>query len=122
MDTNLLQVIGTLIFFIIIYVSGYSLNRTGKPYKTITFNTHKLISLVLIAFLIIKIYNIKQIYELSSLEWIMSVITGILFLIGIISGGFMSIDKSLSETVLTIHKVTSFLTVFATAVLLYLLL
>jgi hypothetical protein len=121
LDTNILQVIGTVIFFIIIYISGYRLKRTGKPYNSITFNIHKLISLAVIAFLIVKIYNINQVSEITLAEWVIIIITGFLFIIAIVSGGLRSIDKSASEVIPIIHKVTSFLTVFATAVLLYFL-
>ena len=122
MDNTLIQLTVIALLFIIIFASGYRLNKTEKPYNTITFNIHKLIGLAVIAYLIVKIYNINRVSDLSLVEWIICVITGILFIVAIVSGGLLSIEKSVSEAIKKMHKAISFLTVLSTALTLYLIL
>ena len=83
---------------------------------------HKLISLAAVVFLIITMYQINQVAELSATESIADVVTGLLFLGTMISGGLLSTDKPMPAAILTMHRLTPLLTVFSTAVTLYLLL
>ncbi|MBN1408853.1 MAG: hypothetical protein JW956_13735 [Calditrichaceae bacterium] len=120
MDNFLIQFLVITLLFIIVFVSGYRLNRTGKPYNTITFNIHKLIGLAVIAVLVVQMYNTNQISKLSLAEWISSLITGSIFLIAILSGGILSIEKSMPDAMNKIHKIVAYLAIFLTAFTLYL--
>ena len=42
---NLSKSVGIAALFLIIFLSGYGLHRSGKPYHTLLFNLHKLVSL-----------------------------------------------------------------------------
>lgn len=65
MSTNQLRVIGAGFFYLFIFVSGFWLSRSGKPYNGIVFNIHKLIALVAVVFLVITMCQINQIARLN---------------------------------------------------------
>ncbi len=122
MGTTQLRIVGAGLFFLSIFLSGFWLSRSGKPYSVIIFNIHKLVSLAAVVFLIITIYQINQVAKLSAIELIASVVTGLLSLGTIVSGGLVSIDKPVPAAISMMHKLFPYLTVLSTAVTLYLLL
>lgn len=122
MSTNQLRVIGAGLFYLFIFVSGFWLGRSGKPYNGIVFNIHKLIAVVAVVFLVITMRQINQVARLSAMELTAGVVTGVFFLGAIISGGVLSIGKSIPAAILTMHQITAFLTALSTATTLYFLL
>jgi hypothetical protein len=110
------------IFFLFIFLFGYSLNRSGKPYSTLILTLHKLISLAAFAFLAWTIYQVNQEAALSTVELVLSVLSGVFFVGSIISGGLLSTHLELPESVKTVHQITPRLTLITAAVSLYLLL
>jgi hypothetical protein len=67
-------------------------------------------------------YQIHQAAPLGAIELLIGVFTGLLFLGTIISGGLLSMDKQMPAAILTMHRITPFLTVLSTAAALYFLL
>jgi hypothetical protein len=122
METTQLRVVDAGLFFLFIFLSGFWLSRSGKPYSGIIYNIHKLISLAAVVFLVITIYRINQVAELSAMGLTAGVVTGLFFLGTIIAGGLLSTGKPTPAAILTMHQITPFLTVFSTAVTLYLVL
>jgi len=120
MDNLLVQIVVITLLFVIVFVSGYRLTRTGKPYSTIIFNIHKLISLAVIAVLVVQMYNTYQISKLGFVEWTCSLFTGSILIIAIISGGILSIEKSMPDVIKKIHKLVAYLALLLTAFTLYL--
>lgn len=86
------------------------------------FNIHKLIVVVAVVFLVITMRQINQVARLSAMELTAGVVTGVFFLGAIISGGVLSIGKSIPAAILTMHQITAFLTALSTATTLYFLL
>jgi hypothetical protein len=122
MGTNQLRVVGTGLFFVFIFLSGYWLSRSGKPYSAIIFNIHKLIGLAAGVFLIVTVYQIHRVAPLGPAEIIAIVVT-VLFFIGVVAaGGLLSIDKPMPVIVSMMHKLLPYVAVLSTAVTLYLLL
>jgi hypothetical protein len=115
-------VIGAGLFYLFIFVSGFWLGRSGKPYNGIVFNIHKLIAVLAVVFLVITMCQISQVARLSAMELTTGVVTGVFFLGAIISGGVLSISKSIPAAILTMHQITVFLTALSTAATFYLLL
>jgi hypothetical protein len=111
----------TGLFFLVIFLFGYWLHRSGKPYNSLLLNAHKLISLGAFVYLARIVYQFNQAIALNALELTVIGITFLLFLVGIISGGLVSIDKPLPAAVQSVHHVTPYLTVISTALTLYLL-
>lgn len=104
--------------FLVIFVSGFWLSRSGKPYNVVIFTVHKLVSLGAVVFLAATIH---QVAGLGVAELLAGVVTGLLFLCTFISGGFLSTGKPMPAAVLKMHRVTPFLTVLSTTVTLYIL-
>ena len=122
MGTNQLQIVGAGLFFLFIFLTGYRLSRSGKPYSMVVLAIHKLISLAAVALLVIALYQMNQAVGLSAAELIAGVVTGLFLLGTIATGGLLSTDKPMPAIVYTLHKITPFLTVLSNAVTLYLLL
>lgn len=121
MGTNPLRFVGALVFFLFIFISGFWLSRSGKPYSGIILTIHKLISLAAIVLLGITIYRVNQAARLSAIEPLAAVVTGLFFLGTMITGGLLSTDKAMPAIVLRLHQITPYLTVLSTAATLYLL-
>jgi len=115
------RIIGTGLLYLFIFISGFWLSKSGKPYSVILLTIHKLISLAAVVFLAITIHRINQVARLSAAELIAGVVTGLFFLDAIVSGGLLSTDKPMPVVILRMHQITPLLTVLSTAVTLYLL-
>ena len=122
MSSIQIKIIGVIVCYIAIFISGYWLSKLGQPFNTIILNIHKLIALALFIFLIITICRINKISALSTLELTICIITGAFFLFTIISGGLVSINKPLPDIIKKVHHISPYLTVLCTAFCLYFLL
>jgi hypothetical protein len=122
MSATVLRGVGAGLFFLFIFLSGFWLSRSGKPFNGVILTIHKLISLAAAVFLVITMVRINQVAALSGIEMTTVVVTGLLFLGTGITGGLLSIDKPMPAAILTIHQITPFLTVLSTAATLYLVL
>jgi len=125
------KVITTGLFFGFVFIFGYWLSRSGKPYNALIFNIHKLIGLAMGIFLIVTVYRAHQATPLSPLDITVIAVTIIIFVSLVAAGGLLSIQaagnfenisQSMSTAISVIHKVFPYLAVIATAVTLYLLL
>ena len=122
MSTVQLRVVGAGLCFLFIFLSGIGLSRSGKPLNSIVLTIHKLVSLAAAVFLVVTIYQINQVAELSAIGLAAGVVTGLLFLGTGIVGGVLSTDKPLPGVILRLHQIGPVLTVLSTAVTLYFLL
>jgi hypothetical protein len=120
MSATVLRVVGAGLFFLFIFLSGFWLSRSGKPFNGVILTIHKLIALAAAVFLVITMYRINRTATLSGAAAATVVVTGLFFLGAGITGGLLSIDKPMPAAILTIHQITPFLTVLSTAVTLYL--
>jgi ABC-type multidrug transport system permease subunit len=121
MSLTKLRVIGVGLFFVVIFLSGVWLSRSGKPFNSMVLNLHKLIALAAGIFLVMIIRQIHQVDKLSPTGLIAAVVTGLLFLVTGISGGLLSMGKLMPEVIIIMHQILPVLAVFSTAVTLYLL-
>jgi len=110
------------IFFSFIFLSGFWLSSTGKPYSTLIFTIHKLIGLALGVFMGMTVYRIHQTASLNLVQVLMIIVTILLFIATVSAGGALSIDKSMPLAVSYLHKGLPFLAVISTGITLYLLL
>ena len=124
MNTNLMRVISMGAGFLIMFLTGFWLNRTGKPYGTLIFGIHKLIGVGLGILLFIMIKQINQANNLNTLEIIVVTITALLFLATVITGSLLSIPVSnpMPEIVRTLNKLFPYITVISSALTLFILL
>lgn len=111
----------TGILYLLIFLSGYRLSNSGKPYHIIILTIHKLISLVVALILIMVVYQLNQTASLSTIELTTSVITAITLLITIITGGLLSINRPITPILKKLHQITPFVSVLSTGVTLFFL-
>jgi hypothetical protein len=122
LSTSQIRIMWTVLFYLLIFVSGFWLTRSGKPYNAIVLTIHKLISVAAIVYLVITMVRADKVTQLGAGELVAGVVTGLFFLGTIVTGGLLSVDKPMPAVVLWLHRITPFLTVLSTAVTLYLLL
>jgi len=103
-------------------VSGFGLSRSGRPYGVLLLTVHKLLSVGAVVFLTVVIVRVNQSVGLSSTELIAAVITGLLFLGTIATGGLLSTAKPMLAIVHQLHQIGPFPILASTALTLYLLL
>jgi hypothetical protein len=127
--------------FILIFLTGYWLSRTGQhkssaypggadlsvpageqPFNAVVLAIHKLITIATIVYLVLTVLRISRIAPLSPVEWIVFVGVIVLFLLTIASGGWLSAVKTMPAAIRTLHHILPFLTAISTAAFLYLLL
>ena len=121
MGTNQLQVVGTGLFFVFIFLSGYWLSRSGKPYSAIIFNIHKLVGLAMGVFLVVTVRQVHQAAPLGPAKVVAIVVTVLLFIGVVAEGGLLSVDKPMPAAISMMHKLLPYAAVLSTAVTLYLL-
>jgi hypothetical protein len=107
--------------FLGLFLSGFYLNRHGKPYRVIPFNLHKFIGLGTAIFLGVMIIQKNQQTPLAALEIAAVGVVAVFFVITIVSGGLLNTGTPRQKILLIIHHITPSLTVLSTAITLYLL-
>ena len=116
-----MRIVGIGVLFLFVFVSGVWLSRSGRPLNAIILTIHKLASLAAVILIALTAYQANKQVGLGASELGASVVTGLLFLFTIATGGFLSTEKPAKGAVLTIHRVTPILTVLSSVVTLYLL-
>jgi len=122
MTSNHFRILYIVVFFLLIFLSGFWLSRGGRPYGVLLLTVHKLLSVGAVVFLTVILVRINRMDGISLAELIAAVITGVLFLGTIATGGLLSTAKLMPALVHQLHQITPFLTLASTALTLYLLL
>ena len=121
MDDPQAQLAGAAIFFLVIFVSGFRLRRSGKPYGVLLFNLHKLVALAAAVLLVITLYRVNQADGASALALTLGIVASLLFLSSIVTGGLVSLEKAMPAPLLLAHRLLPYLILLSTAAALYLL-
>lgn len=121
MSTTVIAIV-TGLFFLLVFLSGFWLSRTGRPLHAGLSTVHKLISLAAGIFMLVTIYQRNRALPLNTVEWIAIMVTGLCFLGTVASGGLLSTDKPTPVALLRVHQVVPVLTLLSSAITLCLLL
>jgi hypothetical protein len=116
-----IRLLGVVFLFVLIFVSGFWLVSSGKPYSAVLLAVHKLMSVGLVVLMVVTILNINRQNPLAPEVFILSLFAGLFFLAAIISGGLLSMDKTMPSFVLLLHRITPFITILAVTVVFYLI-
>ncbi len=131
MSTTSMRLISTGLFFLFIFLSGFWLSHSGKPYSTLIFNIHKLIGLAAAVFLIVTVVAIHRQAPLQSGQIAAVATTAVLFVLLVVVGGLLSVQSGgglasappfLKTGFVLVHHLLPYLAVLSTGVTLYLLL
>jgi hypothetical protein len=107
-------------FFLFIFISGFWLNRTGRPHGMLPVTVHKLIGLALGVYLAWMIYQTHKLIPLSATQIIAVAVTVLFFAVNVATGSLLSTNKAMPEVVSLINKWFPYLTVLSTGVMIYL--
>ncbi|MBN2556906.1 MAG: hypothetical protein JXA97_13290 [Anaerolineales bacterium] len=121
MSITQLKVLSAGLCFLFIFLSGFWLSRSGKPYGAILFNVHKLIAVAAFVYLFITVRQVQQVTPLSPVEIAACLAAGLFFLSTVISGGLVSIEKPMPAAISTMHRLLPYFTALSAAAALYLL-
>ena len=121
MSVDQVGTVGTGVFFVFIFVSGFGLGRSGKPFNGFLLTAHKLIALAAAVLVLVMLYRVHHVAALEAAEWIAGAISGLFFLSTGITGGLLSVDKPMPAIVARVHQIAPFLALISTAATLYLL-
>lgn len=105
--------------FFMVFLFGYRLSRVKKPYPGLIFNFHKLTALVLLVYLILTTIQIHRIHPLNLFQLATVIISGLCFVLTMVSGGLVSVEKSMPAFVKKVHKVLPYLTLLLIAATYY---
>jgi hypothetical protein len=108
--------------FIFIFVSGFWMSHKGKPYNVFPNTIHKLISLAVLVYVIMILYQANLISPLGTLELIVSGITVFFFLVLFATGGILSAAKTIPRPGQIVHRILPYVALLSSGATLYLLL
>lgn len=114
------RTIGVVLSSLIVFASGMWLTRSGKPYSGILVNVHKLISLAGVVLLALATRQQTRGGNLGSAQVVSIVVTGLLLVANIVTGGLASVDRTIPRAVLVAHRITPFVGLVAAAATVYL--
>lgn len=121
MSTVRFRVVIAGLSFLFIFLSGFWLSRTGKPYNGLIFTIHKLVGLAMGVFLIMTIKQVHQVAPLGPVEITAIVVTALFFAATVTMGSLLSIGKPMPTVISMMNKLFPYPTVLSTVVTLYLL-
>ena len=117
-----LYVFGAGMAFLAILVTGRRLSRLAPTGKTFLLMAHKLLSLAAATLLASIAYHVGRVARLAPSDWVSAVGAGVLLVASMVTGGMASRHSRASRGVRIAHRVTSLLTLLASAVAIYFLL
>jgi len=117
MNTTQVRAIGIGAGFLIMFLSGFWLSRTGKPYGTFIFTMHKLIGVGIGILLFMSIRQMYQTAPLSPVEITAVAVTVVFFVATVTTGSLLSIpiSKPMPDFVSALNKILPYCTVLSTA-------
>ena len=117
-----LRIIISAALFLLVFLTGIWLSRSGRPLNAGVFAAHKLVGLAAGVILLVTLYQRHRQVPLSGPEWIAVAVSGLCFLGTVVSGGFLSTDEPVSPALTRLHQLLPVLAVISSAVTLYLVL
>ena len=115
-----LRIVAIIALFLLKFLFGVLLTRSGKPYSVVMLALHKIISLLTVVLIGMTVYNLRRDVGLIAVEVGAIIVTGLLFVLTIATGGLLSTDKPAHAAITIVHRVVPFLAVLFTAVTIYL--
>jgi len=115
------RVLVVILSFFVIFVSGFLMSRSGKPFNGLVASIHKLLSLATVVFLVLLLMQINHLARLGMVEWVICAVAVLLIVAAIASGSVMMAVESAPAAHLT-HRIVPYLALISTAAAFWLLL
>jgi len=97
--------IAAISLLIVSVISGAILSALGRPLNTPVFAVHKLVGVAALVLAVLVITAMNSSPELGAPPIGMILLTGVLFLLLIASGGLLSLGMNTNLILLTLHKI-----------------
>jgi hypothetical protein len=120
MSTTQLRIAIAIGLFLCIFVFGFWLSRSGKPYNLVIFTIHKLVALGAVIYLAATVYKVQHAAALNPGYTIIISLTALCYITAFVTGALLSLDKAMPLIILRMHRIAPYLTVLSTAASLYL--
>jgi len=121
MQVSALEVVVIGLLFLFTFVSGIWLRRSGRPANTLSVTIHKLVALAAAILIGVLVNRLRLAVGMGAAGTAATVATGLLFVLTVASGAWLSTTKPAVAAIQASHKVTSLLTVVSSFTALYLL-
>jgi hypothetical protein len=130
MSTTLASFAGMGLFFLLIFMFGFRLTRSGRPYHRTLFTIHKLSALAAVIFLAVTFQRFDRSEHLGPAQASAMVIASLVMAGLFATGALMSIDsgaglarlgRAARTGLVTTHRILPYLAVLSTGTGLYLL-
>jgi hypothetical protein len=102
--------------------TGFLLKRRGKPYPVLLLTLHKLLLLGAGVALVVLLIRKNQDTPLNSSDRFFFVAIFLSFILMIVSGGLVSIEKPMPNFIQLLHKVFPYITILLSILLIFLVL
>jgi hypothetical protein len=110
------------LLFLLKVATGIWLRKSRRPISSAQLNLHKFIALGTVVLIVMIIRRIYLASGADPIAFAVIMLAGLLFLLAIITGGLVSLEKPAPSVVKSIHKAMPFLTALFTLLAIYLLL
>ncbi len=120
MNAGWLRILVVVVGFVVLLGTGYWLSRAGKPYSTILFTVHKLVSLAMLVFIIWSAIDANRTAALEPSAWVVVSLVALAFVALIGTGGALSAMASPPGIVRWLHKIVPYAAIPLTGLWLYL--
>ena len=116
-----LKIAVTTLLYLITFVFGFWLSFSGRPLNTAIFAVHKIAAVIMIILAVIIFSQFIKNEEIKTVTLGFIVTSGVLVLLALSSGIWLSLIKDVNELILNIHMASSILAGISTAITIYLL-
>lgn len=103
------------LIFLSIFLSGFWLSHSGKPYRVVPFNLHKFIALGAVIFLAVSVNRIHRTSPLNAVEMTVVAAAALCFIATFATGGVISASKNVPAFVLRLHQIFPYVTLLFSA-------
>ena len=115
MNTTQLKITIIAGLFLCIFVFGFWLSLSGKPYNQVIFTIHKLVALGAIIYLARIIYKFHQLASFNPVHIFIIVLTALCILGAFVTGALLSMDNTVPLIVYRLHHVVPYLITLSTS-------
>lgn len=121
MPVSVVELVGTGLLFLFTFATGVWVSRSGKPANTLTLTIHKLIALAAAILIGVMLNRLRLAIGFGPLGIAATIVTALLFVLTVASGGWLSTGKPAGAAIQISHKVLPVLTVISSFAAIYLL-
>ena len=109
----------TLLYFIT-FVFGFWLSISGRPLNSAISAVHKIAAVIMIILVVIILVQFFKNAEIKTVTPGFIIASGVLVLLALSSGIWLSLIKEVNDMILNIHLLTSILAGISTSIMIYL--